>query len=81
MPLLEHVVAPFAPYWRARLVTAKDGAPVERLPEAFPCGACGAAEVRGIGTGATGSVAGGEVWYDVQCTRCGALTEYAHEWG
>ena len=73
--------AAFAPYWQARVTSEASGDPVDRLPEAFVCAACGSPAVSPRTTGAGGGVAGGEIWYDIGCERCGVVTEYLHEWG
>lgn len=73
--------ARFAPTWRARRVDAADGVAGARLPEPFVCATCGSPEVRCVGSGSHGTVAGGETWYDVACAGCGTITEYAHAWG
>lgn len=79
--VLPEVAARFAPYWRLSIVAASEGEnPAATRPELL-CGACGSGDVRSVGSGAGGSVAGGEVWEEVACGQCHAVTEYRHEWG
>lgn len=71
----------FGPYWRLTVVDAPGGGDPAPIPSDWRCGACGGPALRSVGSGAGGGIAGGELWHEVRCEACGAVTEYRHEWG